>query len=192
MWSLQDLIKAGAIATMVIASSVPISAMAQEDPSGASPEITSRSKQSQHAEFLLRACQPSLAERIGSRVLINTGMLTSYFVSPTEQGLRGQGTVALAGSDRPFEFDCQVHTREGVQRIDYRHTNDNQSIIALVNTPESGCLHLRLGPGMHHRSTTCLADGRSITLNGQYSGDWAQLINGRWAYRPYLRIPSTN
>ena len=59
--------------------------------------------------------------------------------------------------------------------------------MAIVNTPERTCLNLRTGPGTNNQAMSCAAYGSSVSLNGNNSGEWAQLTSGLWAYRPYLQ-----
>ncbi|NJN88152.1 MAG: SH3 domain-containing protein [Leptolyngbyaceae cyanobacterium SL_7_1] len=143
---------------------------------------------------LLGVCQSALAQRMGRQILITSNTLQPSVVLSTEVVVQGRGVVDSANDSRTFEFNCQVNLRSGQPtRVTHAYVEaSRQPITAVVNTPESGCLNLRAGPGTEYRRTGCIADGRAVTLNGQFTGDWAQLGNGSWAYRPYLRIPNPN
>ncbi|ABB56454.1 hypothetical protein [Synechococcus elongatus] len=71
---------------------------------------------------LLRRCQSALAERIGQRIQVQTDTLSSYFISNAEQGIRGRGNLDSSGNFRPFQFDCQLNTRDGrVVSLEYNY-----------------------------------------------------------------------
>jgi hypothetical protein len=143
---------------------------------------------------LVRVCQSALAQQMGRQILITSNTLQPSVVLSTEAVMQGRGRVDGSNDARLFEFECHVNLRSGQPtRINYSYIQPNrQFLTAVINTPESGCLSLRTGPGTEYRRTGCLADGRAVILTGQFTGDWAELSNGSWAYRPYLRIPNSN
>ncbi|NJL89652.1 MAG: SH3 domain-containing protein [Coleofasciculaceae cyanobacterium SM2_1_6] len=156
-------------------------------------------------ENVLRACRAAISTMVGQNAQLTANTLGIYTISSTEESLRGRGNVTVAdGSVQPFEFNCKLRTRtDVVTGTDYRFLNAPTTAVAsannssrnnastgrtaIVETPERTCLNLRTGPGTNNQAMSCAAYGSSVTLNGNNSGEWAQLTSGLWAYRPYLR-----
>lgn len=163
-------------------------------------------------ENVLRACRAAISTMVGQNAQLTTNTLGIYAISSTEESLRGRGNVTVAdGSVQPFEFNCKFTPRtDVVTGTDYRFLNAPTTAVAsasnnvgntsnnsgnnsgtgttaIVETPERTCLNLRSGPGTNNQAMSCAAYGSSVTLNGNNSGEWAQLTSGLWAYRPYLR-----
>jgi hypothetical protein len=163
-------------------------------------------------ENVLRACLAAISTMVGQNAQLTSNTLRIYTVSNTEESLRGRGNVTVAdGSVQPFEFNCKFTPRtDVVTGTDYRFLNAPTTAVAsasnsagnasnnsgnnagtgrtaIVETPERTCLNLRTGPGTNNQAMSCAAYGSSVTLNGNNSGEWAQLTSGLWAYRPYLR-----
>lgn len=163
-------------------------------------------------ENVLRACRAAISTMVGQNAQLTTNTLGIYAISSTEESLRGRGNVTVAdGSVQPFEFNCKFTPRtDVVTGTDYRFLNAPTTAVAsasnnagnasnnsgnnsgtgttaIVETPEQTCLNLRSGPGTNNQAMSCAAYGSSVTLNGNNSGEWAQLTSGLWAYRPYLR-----
>lgn len=159
-------------------------------------------------ENVLRACRAAISTMVGQNAQLTANTLRIYPISSTEESLRGRGNVTVAdGSVQPFEFNCKLTPRtDVVTGTDYRFLNAPTTAVAsasnnagnasnnpgtgrtaIVETPERTCLNLRTGPGTNNQAMSCAAYGSSVTLNGNNSGEWAQLTSGLWAYRPYLR-----
>lgn len=69
--------------------------------------------------------------------------------------------------------------------------NPNQNF-AVVEIPAGFGLNIRSGPGTNFARTGQFANGTRVAITGRASGNWAELSNGQWVERTFLRYGANN